>query len=207
LLGAAGPLVSAAAPIAHDLGEGLTYLRATTLPADLPAGNNLRACVLDLRYATGDTAAAVALAGWLKFHGSVRTPVFILANAATAAPLLDVLIPGALPAGTLTLGVPGPGFVPDLAVNTPADEELSAFAVLAQGTPPAGLLRENSDKVRYDEAAMVRDLAQGERPSATEPTPLVTQAAAPPPSPPIDRTLQRAVHVHRGLAALRLLRG
>lgn len=200
-------LLRAGAPVVRELGGDLAYFRATTLPAELPAGRNPRACVLDLRYATGDAAAAAALAAWLQFHASARTPVFILANAATATPLLGVLTPGRLPTGTLTLGVPGPGFAPDLAVNTAADVERRAFDALAQGTPPATLLQENAGKARYDEAAMVREMAAGLRPADTEPVPEITGEAVVTPVPLIDRTLQRAVHVHRGLAALKLLRG
>jgi hypothetical protein len=196
-----------AAPLTHELSRDLTYVRATALPADLPGQMDLRACVLDLRYATGDEAAAVALAGWLKFHASARTPVFIIANAATAAALLDVLPPRALPAGTLTLGLPGPGFTPDIAIKTDADTERRAYDAFAPVNPSAALVDENDGKIRYDEAAMVRELAAGATPADHEPAPEINPAAPAAPAPLIDRTLQRAVHVHRGLATLKLLRG
>jgi hypothetical protein len=190
----------------HDLGEGLTYWRLATLPADLPSAGQPGACVLDLRYAAGDEAAAIALAGWLKLHASTRTPVLILANPATAAPLLRTLAPAALPTGTLTLGRPGAGFTPDLAIATTAETEQLAYDAFTAGTTPAALMEENLTKERHDEAAIVRQLADGTPPPAAEPAPGTTPAGALPPPPLIDRTLQRAVQVHRGLLALQVVR-
>jgi len=194
----------AATPITHDLGRGLTYVHVASLPADLPGQKDLRACVLDLRYTQGDEAAAAALAAWLKFHASARTPVFVLANANTATPLLEILTPGRLPAGTLTIGRLGNGFTPDIAVRTEETIERRAFDALASGALPASLLQENSGKTRYDEAAIVRQLAGDDTPDSNGRDP-ETDATMPPPL--IDRTLQRAVHVHHGLAALKLFRG
>ncbi len=197
----------AAAPITHDLGQGLTYVHVASLPADLPGQKDLRACVLDLRYTQGDATAAAALAAWLKFHVSARTPVFVLANADTATPLLTILAQGQLPAGTLTIGRLGHGFTPDIAVHTDAATERRAFDALARGVLPASLLQENSGKTRYDEAAIVRHLAGDEVPAGTVRQPETDTADETVPPPLIDRTLQRAVHVHHGLAALKLFRG
>jgi hypothetical protein len=199
--------IAAAAPLTHDLGQGLTYVHVASLPADLPGQKDLRACVLDLRYTPGDATAAAALAAWLKFHASARTPVLVLANADTAAALLEILTPGQLPAGTLTIGRVGNGFTPDIAVHTDAALERRAFDALARGTPPASLLQENSGKTRYDEAAIVRQLAGDEVPAGNARPPETDSADEPVPPPLIDRTLQRAVHVHHGLAALKLFRG
>ncbi len=193
------------APVTHDLGQGLTYVRATTLPVDLPASQQVRACVLDLRNAAGDETAALALSAWLKFHAAERRPVFILANGDTAAPLRVTLAADRLPAGALTLGRPSAGFTPDIAVAVEPAAEARILALLAAGTAPADLLQENAGKVRYDEAQMVRELA-GETPSADPAKPDVPDTTKPA-SPPIDRTLQRAVQVHRGLAALNRFRG
>jgi hypothetical protein len=196
-----------ALPITHDLGQGLIYVHVASLPADLPGQKDLRACVLDLRYTQGDDAAAAALAAWLKFHASARTPVLVLANSDTAAPLLAILTPGQLPAGTLTIGRVGNGFTPDIAVHTDAALEHRASAALARGALPASLLQENSGKTRYDEAAIVRQLAGDEVPGGTARLPETDSADGIAPPPLIDRTLQRAVHVHHGLAALKLFRG
>lgn len=196
----------AAAPVTHDLGQGLTYVRAVALPVDLPASHQVRACVLDLREAAGDEAAALALSAWLKFHAAERSPVFILANGGTAAPLRAALASDRLPAGALTLGRATTGFTPDIAVAIEPAAETRVLALLAAGTAPAELLQENAGKVRYDEAQMVRELAGEAAPA--DPDELDSPAAtAKPTSPPIDRTLQRAVQVHRGLAALKRFRG
>lgn len=196
-----------AAPITRDLGGGLTYVRAAVLPVDLPGQKDLRACVLDLRYGTGDESAAVAFAAWLKFHSSARTPVFILANAETATPVLEVLASSRLPAGSLTLGLPSPGFSPDVVIKTDADSERRAYNALTQTGSPEALIQENNGKSRYDEATMVREQTEIESPSVSPPTPepLADQPRVPPPL--LDRTLQRAVQVHRGLSALNLIRG
>lgn len=199
--------IATAAPVTHDLGQGLTYVRVASLPADLPGQKDLRACVLDLRYTPGDVTAAAALAAWLKFHASARTPVFVLANADTAAPLLGILTPGQLPAGTLTIGRVGNGFTPDIAVRTDAALERRACDALAHGALPASLMQENSGKTRYDEAAIVRQLAGDEVPAGIARHPETNSADETVPPPLIDRTLQRAVHVHHGLAALKLFRG
>lgn len=204
LLACAGGL--SAAPVTHDLGQGLTYVRVAALPLDLPASQQVRACVLDLRSAAGDEAAALALAAWLKFHAAERRPVFILANGETAAPLRAVLASDRLPAGALTLGRATAGFTPDIAIAVEPANEARVLALLAAGTPPADLLQENAGKVRYDEAVMVRELAGKPSPAGTDETDAPSTAAKPT-EPPIDRTLQRAVQVHRGLAALKRFRG
>jgi hypothetical protein len=101
----------------------------------------------------------------------------------------------------------GNGFTPDIAVHTDAALEHRASAALARGALPASLLQENSGKNRYDEAAIVRQLAGDEVPGGTARQPETDSADGIAPPPLIDRTLQRAVHVHHGLAALKLFRG
>ncbi len=213
LLLALSPAATVHAATAQDLGAGLAYYRLTTLPADLPASATAKACILDLRYATGDDAAGDALTAWLKFHAGPRTPVLLLANAATAPALLHALSTAALPAGTLTLGQPAPGFAPDVPITkTTADTERRAYDAFAQGTTLAALIEEKVTKPRHDEAEMVRRRAAGE-PWEYEPadedeksTPGTIAPATPAPAistaPLIDATLQRAVHLHRALQAL-----
>src|SRR5688572_1211649 len=76
---------ASAAALTRDLSRGLLYHRIVSLPSDLPSSVATRKqpCVLDLRYAQGDAAAAAGLQAWLKFYASPRTPVFILVNAET----------------------------------------------------------------------------------------------------------------------------
>lgn len=194
-----------AAAIVGDLGQGLAYYRLASLPADLPAAAT-KACVLDLRYATGDIAAADALAAWLQQHAAPAKPVFILANPDTAPALLRAIDPGQLPPGSLTLGREAPGFQPDLDIHVTAETEHRAYAAFAAGTALTDLVEEKITKPRHDEAEIVRRLAAKEPLDAEDDSPAPDAGAATPATPPaplIDVTLQRAVHVHRALLALR----
>lgn len=187
-----------AAPLMRDLGEGLTYVGVSSLPSDLPAARAVPtgACVLDLRYATGGEAEAMALAAWLKAQVLPSRPVFVLANAETAFALRLVIVDRTPGSGLIVVGVAGPGLVPDVAATVSAEQERAAFTALRNGASLDELLRENRDKIRNDESSLLR-----ERPGsgdATPTTPAKTGGAS-----VIDVTLQRAVHVHRTLVALK----
>jgi len=58
------------------------------------------------------------------------------------------------------------------------------------------LLTDNPDKVRNDEASLSKD-------RVAEASAEATDRANKKPAPPIDVALQRAVHLHRALVALR----
>lgn len=186
-----------AAPLARELGQGLALHRVRALPGDLPAADARRQpLVLDLRYVPGDAAAATALQTWLRAHATQRTPIFVLANAATSAALRDALTARRLPAHTLVIGTPASGFTPDIAVAANTDDERRAYDALDGGTEVALLLTENADKTRNDEAALTRP------PRFSGATEGATKAASP---APLDLALQRAVHLHRALVALKKL--
>lgn len=203
LLGGLSPLGAATAaapapvaPLTRDLGRGLVYQRVKSLPADLPAVDNARKrpTVLDVRYLQGDAEAATALVGWLKFYASLHSPVFVLANTETDRPILLALA-GRGPGGNvLVVGAPGRGFTPDIAIQTNADAERRAYDALAAGTDAAALVTENLDKARNDEASLSRD-------RSTELG--ADNAKDHVPAPPLDAALQRAVHLHRALVALK----
>jgi hypothetical protein len=206
------PLVPLAAPpggIERDLGQGLAYRRLHALPADLPAASaKPGALVLDLRYARGDAAAAAALGAWLQFHAAVRTPVFLLVNAATAPALLDFLEASGPVPGLVTLGPASSRFVPDLPLKIAALTERAAYEALEEGQPVASLLTDHPEKPRHDEAAIAREhavLPAGDDETDADLSDSSAAAAVPPPVPPplIDGTLQRAVHLHRALLALK----
>jgi hypothetical protein len=213
---AAGSSSSHAAPLTRDLGQGLTYHRARTLPGDLPNDSPARPqpCVLDLRYTTGDAAAATALHAWLKFHVSPRTPVFLLVNADTA-PVLLAPFADRRPGGLVLIGPATAPLTPDIVVKTTADTERNAYDALGGTTPAAALISDTLDKPRNDEARLMRD--RGNDPT-TYPRPADDASDdfsdAPPPAPAakpkippplIDVSLQRAVHLHRALKALKKL--
>lgn len=193
-----GAVAGWAAPLQRELGERLLYHRAVDLPADLPPAPKGRKqpIVLDLRYAQGDEAAAIATQAWLKFYASARTPVFVLANADTSGELRRVLAALRRAPGIVIVGRASRSLEPDVPIKTTADAERQAYDALAAGAPVAALVIDHPDKVRNDEASLSRDrLAEAAADSVEE-----TKSKPP---PPIDVALQRAVHLHRALVALR----
>lgn len=195
LLGAIGCTLAYAAPVEHELGQGLIYVRARELPADLPArpAGRVPPCVIDVRYVKATAEAAEALVAWAKFRATPRTPVMILANGETSAELRTALAGNTRGSGIVVVGIPSFGFRPDVTVKGTAEEERRAYDAFTQGMAMAKLLTDNPDKVRNDEASLSKPLAEA---AADAPG---TQRAM----PPIDVTLQRAVHLHRALVALR----
>ncbi|MDO8544929.1 MAG: hypothetical protein Q7S40_31180 [Opitutaceae bacterium] len=192
-----------AAPLQRELGQRLLYHRVTELPADLPATAGparKQPLVLDLRFVQGKEAAAIATEAWLKFHASARTPVFVLANAETGGELRRMLAGLRRSPGVLVVGRPGRNFEPDVAVQTAAADERRAYDALASGTAVGSLMTDNPEKVRNDEASLSRDrLADASADAATDEIRGKTER------PPVDAVLQRAVHLHRALVALRKL--
>lgn len=196
LAGVAAP----AAPLSRDLGDQLTYQRIHTLPADLPPApaNRPPAYVIDLRYVQTDAAGATALQGWIRFHATPRTPVFVLANAATAPVLLQPLAARGGGPNVIVVGATGEGFAPDIAIAISPENERLAYDALEAGADLSTLLRENPDKVRNDEAR----LAHEHSPENVENSSAHASPSRPPASP-LDAALQRAVHLHRALRALK----
>jgi hypothetical protein len=209
-----------AAPLTRDLGQGLVYHRVATLPADLPvlAGARQQPCVLDLRYARGDAAAGTALDAWLKFNAASRAPVFLLLNTDTAPAVLAPLA-ARLPApGLIVIGPASSALKPDLALKLAPAAERRAYAALAAGATVESLVNDSTEKVRHDEARLAQDHRGQADPAALARTPddslddllaepPAAEKSAPPATPPplIDLALQRAVHLHRSLQALKKL--
>jgi hypothetical protein len=192
-----------AAPAERELGGGLSYFRVHELPADLPAKPTGRAspCVIDLRYVSADADAATAFTGWLKFRASPHTPVFVLANAETSGALRKALAQHEQGVGVVVIGIPSRQFRPDVTATGSAQNERRAYDAMEQGVAPSVLLTDNPDKVRNDEASLSKDrLAEASADSAEDS--LSPKGTNP---PPIDVTLQRAVHLHRALVALKKL--
>ena len=222
LLGASAlPRTADAKPLILDLGQGLAYHRAHSLPADLPAASPARPqpLVLDLRYTTGGPDAAITLAAWLKFRAVPRTPVFILANTETSSALRAAFAEREDTPGLIVLGLNAPDFTPDLALAAEPATERRAYDALTQPEALTTLITPTIAKPRNDEAALAAEWQPdrpGSHPSLTAPQPAdqgkrtTTKTAATPsdpatPTPPplIDAVLQRAVHLHRALVALR----
>lgn len=208
--------VARGAPLERDLGQGLTYYRVAAIPGDLPSVTPAakRTFVLDLRYAQGTEIAAAAVKDWLTTHAGPRRPVLVLANIETQPGVLASLAQHVPASGVLVLGVPGPGFDPDIAVKAAPEMERRAYDALATLTNTDALLKENGSKVRNDEARLAREHLPDsavEDPLATEPpaNPAPAKEETPPapkaPPPLIDVVLQRAVHLHRALLGLKII--
>lgn len=204
----------AGAPLQHSLGQGLAYVRVHSLPADLPAPLAKPApLVLDLRYAKTDQGGAEALAAWLKFNARPASPIFVLANAETAPALRKGLVADRTSPSLIVIGPAAAGFVPDIAVTATTEAERSAYDALEHGATIESLTVENADKVRHDEASLAGNRASphadGDSPEANDPDTIDDTDQAPatpataPKAGPIDATLQRAIEIERGLAALR----
>jgi hypothetical protein len=199
-------LARAAAPV--DLAPDLGYLRVTGLDhglADIGAALAVdRALVLDLRYPQmgGATAAQVyqALA-----RRQSHAPLFVLVSPATPALLAEAL--AAAPVKFVTLGVADSVPAPQVVVTQTAAADRAAYDALAAGADLAALVSGKVVKERYDEAALMSDFRNGntdaQPPPPPDPTKEKTGTAAPAnPAPPVDRVLQRALHLHRALLAV-----
>jgi hypothetical protein len=101
----------------------------------------------------------------------------------------------------VTLGVKGSRPEPLVVIAQTAEADRAAYAALKSGTPLAQLISGKIEKERFDEAALVKEFKNGNHdalpPGAT--TASDKESAA----PPVDRVLQRALHLHHALQALK----
>lgn len=199
----------------RELGDGYIYYRVHTVPHDLPTSDSSRRhpSVLDLRYASAGADAAAVLRSWLAFHATVRTPVFVLVNGATAPALLPPLEPRRDQPGLLVIGVATPGFQPDITVAESAAGEREAYDALEHGATVEALTTDNPDKERNDEASLARNfdspapdddddggnVDQVQSPDDSSPDNAAPAHAKP---PLIDAALQMALHLGQGLKIL-----
>ena len=206
-----------------DLGQGLSYLRihsvADSEVALRKAVPGAGALVLDLRYATAGDESAAALKTALDGR-SPNTLLFILVSPATPPGLGSVI--STSPA--LTLGASGSLPAPKVVVQTDPATDRRAYDALDAGTALAKLIYGKIEKERFDEATLVQEFKNGnplpgdrpgQTPAGQQPgtvPPVAPDPTAPkpagaaekePPAPLIDRVLQRAVHLHRALLALK----
>jgi hypothetical protein len=217
--------VAHAATLEHDLQQGLHYLRTADLAADSATVEKTLstrpALILDLRQAAADDDTAVTLGKLLsRPPATARFARLILISKNTAPALLKQLANHH--PGVVTLSARIEGLIPDLAVATTPEDDTLAYEALASGVTLDKLLSGSTpQKVRYDEATLVRDHANGTNgrtPPADEPelepTPASEQSATgnvpvatveKPAPQPVDRVLLRAVQLHRTLLALKKL--
>lgn len=201
LLLASGLGLHAADPV--DLGQGLSYLRVRSLADEQATITKIlgdsSALVLDLRYVTATDESVAALRSALAARSSEAT-LFALVSSATPAAVTAVV------RGELTLGATDTQPAPRILVQFDSAADRRAFDAHDAGTPLADLITGRVEKERYDEASLVKDFKNGN--PSPEPPPGPNPTAAKPGEPdktpaPSDRVLQRAVHLHRALLALR----
>jgi hypothetical protein len=188
-----------------DLGQGLAYFRVHSVAEDAKAleatiaGNG--ALVIDLRYATAQGDAASLLAHALAQRRGSEL-LCVLVSPATPDALTGPL--SAAPVRLTTLGVEGSVPAAKVVVGQTAETDRRAYDALESGTTLALLLSGKIDKDRYDEAALMNDFSNGntsgEPPS---PDPKAAKDAAEKAPALVDRVLQRAVHLHRALGAIK----
>lgn len=188
-----------------ELGSGLAYARiaqaADLGDATLAARAN-QPLVLDLRYtAAADPAAAEGLRALLAARAA-KVPFFVLLSPQTPAAFAEVL--QRLPEGAVTLGVAGSVPAPGVVVAQTAETDRRAYDALSPEIPLAALLSGKFEKERFDEAALVKEFRNGNPNAAPPPAPDPTAFKTTEPAPVLtDRVLQRAVHLHRALLALK----
>lgn len=206
-----GSAAPPAAPVAKpdalkpfDLGEGLGYLRVHRLTDALPlldrALSDDQALVLDLRYATAAEPDAPAFALTLA-QRTRSAPLLVLVSPATPAELAPALSELRSPA--ITLGVAESRPTPAIVVAQPADVDRRAYDALESGMPLESLITGKIEKERFDEAELVKEFEHGNPNAAPPNEPDPSKPAAEKAPALTDRVLQRAVHLHRALAALK----
>lgn len=189
-----------------ELGDGLAYVRvrslataAETLHATLPQG---RALVLDLRFAQASVEDPAALGSLLASRRGPG-PLYILVSPQTPDSFRVPL--SRLPAGALTLGILDSKPAPRLVIDQPPEADRRAYEALDAGTPLEKLVSGKIEKERFDEASLVKEFENG-NPYAEpppSPDPSATKPADSADTTVTDRVLQRALHLHRALAALK----
>jgi len=197
LLSFLGHTTQASAPVA--LAPDLDYLRVHSAVLEHEALSSAlaqsRALVLDLRYPQDERGADESLRQ--AFAGrAAGGRLYVLVSPATPIPLVGVVASN--PARLITLGVKGARPEPRVGVLQDANDDRRAFDAHTTGTPLADLISGKMAKERYDEASLVEEFKNG----YTEPKPVLAPSADVAPRL-TDRVLQRALHLHRTLQALR----
>jgi hypothetical protein len=194
------PVRAAAGPV--ELASDLAYLRVHSAVVEREAITaalaQSRAVVLDLRYPQDERSADEALRQALAGR-PVGGRLYVLVSPATPVPVVGVV--AANPARLVTLGVKGAKPEPKVAVMQSAEDDRRAYDAHTAGTALADLISGKLDKERFDEASLVLDFKNG----LTDDRPGVPSAvkSGDTPARQTDRVLQRAVHLHRALQALK----
>lgn len=220
LLATLSGAVLSAAFTRHNLELDLAYARSTDITADLDAiAHSLSkhpAIVLDLRQDGATEKSAADLARLLTRPPATPRFVRIILLSKDSSRALMKELTTDIP-GVVTLAAQSELFTPDIKVAVTPEEDRLAYEALSHGVALSKLLSGSTpQKIRYDEASLVRDHTNNgarmplteeseDEPASDAPT-ATPPADAPKPAPqPVDRVLLRAVQLHRTLLALKKL--
>jgi hypothetical protein len=187
-----------------DLGQGLGYLRVHSLDAAIKPLAGSGALVLDLRHSSTSPETSIAFQAALAKRDDLTNPLYILVGPNTPVPFVN-----ALPKAVITLGIGGSQSAPRVIVDQSPEADQLAYDALESGTSLLDLISGRIEKDRYDEASLVQEFKGGNLEAhPPEKKPANASEAVPPvaeskPNRLTDRVLQRAVHLHRALQALK----
>lgn len=196
----------------HDFGQGLAYVRIADLTKDsedLQAALMKDSVILDLRNAVGTAEAAAAFGQRLDRALPGKQGLRIILINPSAAP--EIITAASRPQPRqLTVGPRLPTFKSDITVAVTAEDDQRAYGALAAGVPIDKLITSNSEKRRFDEAALARTRGSSSSPSADEdddenaPSPRLkpidsTKANTPAQPAVQDLVLSRAIQIYRAL--------
>lgn len=191
----------AAEPV--ELGADLGYLRIHSIVQErqsiTDALHQSRALVLDLRYPVDERDAGEILSLELRSHPA-KPRTYVLLSPSTPVPVVGVIAANPAPF-LVTLGIENSKPEPSVVVAQTAAADRAAYEAYAAGTTLAQLVSGHIEKERFDEASLVQEFKNGNldaKPPEASPA-----KAAETPAPPTDRVLQRALHLHRALQALK----
>ena len=195
-----------------DLGSNLSYLRVHSLADSAPelrsALSARRAFVLDLRYLTASEESLVVLRSAFAQHPR-EAPLFVLLSPATPSAVVEAI--NQTPGAFISLGATS---TRSARIEVKADpvSDRRAYDAFDAGTPVDVLISGKLDKERFDEATLMQEFKNGnvdaEPPAGPDPTAAKPDhPVAAKEEPPVDRVLQRALHLQQAMLALRRTAG
>lgn len=193
-------LSSAQAAAPAELVTGLRYLRIHSLEksaAELAdALNQTTALVIDLRYTANESGAAEAINA---LNSQPAKPkLYILVSPETPKAIAEVITKTSTP--LVTLGIPDSRPKPEVLVEQSSADDRSAYLALDNGTSLDALVSGKIEKERFDEAELVKEFKNGNHDAHP---PEGNADGAKTPHRLTDRVLQRAMHLHQALQALK----
>lgn len=213
------PLIRASEVMA--LSADLGYLRVHSIVQERgtiqEALQQSRALVLDLRRPLDERDAGETLHQELASHPA-KSRLYVLVSPATPVPVVGAI--AANSARLVTLGIKGSQPEPQVVVQQSAEDDRKAYDALTAGSTLADLVSGKIEKERYDEASLVQEFKNGNHDARPPAVPALRSPESEGGSPaegseatqtkgngspvrPTDRVLQRAMHLHRALLALK----